>query len=78
MFVRFRQARRLQVSLIENRRVDGKVRYDHVASLGAVDVPPTVADRVAFWRSLHERLSKLSNRIDRRREFSAELHIAVR
>jgi hypothetical protein len=64
MFVRFRQVRRLQVSLIEPRRVGGKVRHEHVASLGAVDVPPTVADRVAFWRSLHERLSRLANRVD--------------
>jgi hypothetical protein len=64
MFVRFRQARRLQVSLIEPRRVAGKVRHEHVASLGAVDLSPTIADRVAFWRSLHERLSRLANRID--------------
>jgi hypothetical protein len=64
MFVRFRQARRLQVSLIETRRIAGKVHHEHVASLGAVDVPPTVADRVAFWRSLHERLSRLANRLD--------------
>jgi hypothetical protein len=26
-------------------------------------VPATIADRVAFWRLLHERLAKLSNRI---------------
>jgi hypothetical protein len=64
MFVRFRQARRLQVSLIETRRIAGKVQHEHVTSLGAVDVPPTVADRVAFWQGLDERLSKLSNRID--------------
>jgi hypothetical protein len=64
MFVRFRQTRRLQVSLIETRRVAGKVRHEHVGGLGAVDVPPTVADRVTFWRGLHERLSRLSNRID--------------
>jgi hypothetical protein len=43
MFVRFRQARRLQVSLIETRRVAGKVQHEHVASLGAVDIPPSVA-----------------------------------
>jgi hypothetical protein len=64
MFVRFRQARRLQVSLIETRRISGKVRHEHVASLGAVDVLPTVADRAAFWQGVYERLSKLSNRID--------------
>jgi hypothetical protein len=31
------QPYRLLVSLIENRRVDGKVRQEHVASLGAID-----------------------------------------
>lgn len=65
MFVRFRQAYRLQVSLIEGRRVNGKVRHEHVASLGSVDDPPSVADRLAFWKSLHERLARLSNRVDR-------------
>jgi hypothetical protein len=65
MFVRFRQNRsRLQVSLIETRRVSGKVRHDHVASLGSVIQPATVADRVTFWSSLHERMTRLSNRID--------------
>src|SRR5260370_28434408 len=64
MFVRFRQARRLQVSLIETRRVDGKVRHEHVSGLGTIDVPPSVADRVEFWRQLHERLGQLSNRLD--------------
>jgi hypothetical protein len=64
MFVRFRQtAYRLQVSLVENRRVNGKVRYEHVASLGSVEDPPSVAARLAFWKSLHERLARLSNRV---------------
>jgi uncharacterized protein (DUF885 family) len=64
MFVRFRQARhRLQVSLIETRRVDGKVRHEHIASLGSIILPPSVADRITFWGRLHERLAKLSNRI---------------
>jgi hypothetical protein len=64
MFVRFRQGHRLQVSLVETRRVDGKVRHEHVAGLGTIDVPPSVADRVEFWRRLHERLGQLSNRLD--------------
>jgi hypothetical protein len=64
MFVRFRQTRRLQVSLIETRRVAGRVRQEHVASLGAVDVPPSIADRTAFWQGLHARLGMLSNRIE--------------
>ena len=63
-FVRFRQTpSRLQVSLVEGRRVGGKVRHEHIASLGSILVPATIADRVAFWRLLHERLAKLSNRI---------------
>jgi hypothetical protein len=65
MFVRFRQSRlRLQVSLLETRRIDGKVRNEHVASLGSVEMPATVASRLAFWARLHDRLAKLSNRID--------------
>jgi hypothetical protein len=63
MFVRFRQSRRrLQCSLIETHRVDGKVRHEHIAGLGAVPVEPSIADRVAFWTALHQRLGKLSNR----------------
>jgi hypothetical protein len=69
MFVRFRQSRRrLQCSLIETRRVDGKVRHEHVAGLGAVPIEPSIVDRVAFWAALHQRLGKLSNR------FSHETH----
>jgi hypothetical protein len=64
MFVRFRQSRRrLQCSLIETRRVDGKVRHEHIAGLGTIEIPPSIADRIAFWAALHERLNKLSNRI---------------
>jgi hypothetical protein len=37
MFVRFRQTpRRLQASLVETRRSNGKVRHEHIASLGSV------------------------------------------
>lgn len=65
MFVRFRETtRRLQVSLVETRRYDGKVHQEHVAGLGSVARPPSVADRIAFWERLHQRLSQLSNRID--------------
>jgi hypothetical protein len=69
MFVRFRQVRcRLQCSLIETRRVDGRARHEHIASLGTIEIPPSIADRVAFWNALHQRLGKLSNR------FSHEMH----
>jgi uncharacterized protein (DUF885 family) len=65
MFVRFRQtARRLQASLIETRRQGGKVRHEHVASLGAVPLAPSAVDRIALWTKLHQRLDALSNRID--------------
>ena len=65
MFVRFRQTKtRLQASLIAGRRVDGKVRHEHVAMLGTVDAPPSIAGRLAFWQSLHERMALLGNRID--------------
>jgi hypothetical protein len=64
MFVRFRETlSRLQVSLVETRRVNGKVRHEHVASLGSIVLSPAVADRVAFWARLHERLGRLSNRV---------------
>jgi hypothetical protein len=65
MFVRHRQTRhRLQVSLVETRRRDGKVRAEHLASIGSVPEPAAVADRIAFWRRLHERLARLGNRLD--------------
>jgi hypothetical protein len=65
MFTRFRQTRhRLQVSLVETRRLNGKVHHEHVASLGSVETPPSVPERIAFWLKLHDRLGKLSNRID--------------
>jgi hypothetical protein len=64
MFVRFRTTgRRLQVSVLETRRTAGKVANEHIASLGSVEVPMTVAGRQAFWAHLWERLPKLSNRI---------------
>jgi hypothetical protein len=65
MFVRFRQSRnRLQASLIETRRVAGKVRHEHVASLGAVDSPPSIRERLTFWGKLPDRLGRLANRIN--------------
>jgi hypothetical protein len=65
MFVRFRQSgSRIQASLIETRRIEGKVQHEHVAGFGSIDDPPTVKDRVHFWRRLHERLGQLSNRLD--------------
>jgi hypothetical protein len=54
MFVRFRQTRRkLQASLAETRRIDGRVRHEHIASFGSVPAPPSIAERIAFWKQLH-------------------------
>ena len=65
MFVRFRSARRrLQASLIETRRIEGKVCHEHIASLGSINAEPSVADRIEFWRRLHERFGQLANRLD--------------
>jgi ubiquinone biosynthesis protein COQ9 len=65
MFVRFRERRsRLQLSLVETRRTADRVLHEHVASLGSIIVPPSPADRIAFWQKLHERLARLANRID--------------
>jgi hypothetical protein len=65
MFVRFRETEyRLQLSLVETRRDGGKVRHEHIASLGSIEAPPSVAARIEFWRRLHERLGRLGNRVD--------------
>jgi hypothetical protein len=64
MFVRFRLRNdRLLASLAESRRAGGKVRQRHIANLGAIDRAPSVGARLAFWRELHLRLGRLSNRI---------------
>jgi hypothetical protein len=57
---------RLLVSMIENVRVDGKVRQQHIADLGAIDrhALPSLASRLAFWHELDARLVRLSNRIE--------------
>jgi hypothetical protein len=58
----------VQCSLIETRRVDGKVWLEHVARLCTIEIPPSIADRAAFWGELHQRRGKLSNR------FGSETH----
>ena len=62
----FRQIlRRLQASLIETRRQDGKVHHEHVVGLGSVPLDCcSIADRIAFWAKLHQRLAALGNRLD--------------
>ena len=64
MFVRFRQSHtRLQASLIAAQRVAGKVQQEHIASLGAVGVPPSIQDRLRLWSDLPARLARSGNRI---------------
>jgi len=64
MFVRFRrQGRPLQASLIETRRVAGKVTAEHVGALGSVDADLSVRERLAFWSKLPQRLASLGNRV---------------
>jgi hypothetical protein len=64
MFVRFRQQhRRLQASLMQTRRVAGKMQSEHIASLGTVDADISVRERLAFWAQLPARLAGLGNRV---------------
>ena len=80
MFVRYRQiSDRLQVKFIETRRIDGKVRHEHIASFGSVGVPPSVEVRLTFWWRLHERLAKLSNRLgpDAQAKLLGDIHARV-
>jgi hypothetical protein len=53
---------RLEVSIVETRRADGKVRHEHVASLGSI-ADDTVAARELFWRECEARLARLANRL---------------
>jgi hypothetical protein len=65
MLVHFREtAYGLAMNLVENRRENGRICHEHVASLGSIETPPSVAARIEFWRGLHERLAQLSNRLD--------------
>jgi hypothetical protein len=60
MFVRFQQqGNRLQPSLMQSRRVGGKPRSEHIASLGSVDVDLSLRGRLAFWSELTDRLARL-------------------
>jgi hypothetical protein len=78
MFVRFRETPyRLQASLIESRRRDGKVRSEHVAYLGSTPVPSSVPDRIVFWTRLHERLGRLSNRVPDPQKIYDAIHARV-
>jgi hypothetical protein len=80
MFVRFRQqGNRLQASLMQNRRVSGKMQSEHIASLGSVDAAVSVRERLAFWAKLPERLARLGNRVgpDDQAKVYAALHTRI-
>jgi len=80
MHVRARlHRRRIQISLVNTRRVDGKVRQEHIASLGSVPPEMTPADRLAFWTQVHPRLARLDNRLDQAAlaKVMGELHAKV-
>jgi hypothetical protein len=65
MLVHFRETPYgLAMSLVETRRENGRVRHEHVARLGSIETPPSVASRIEFWRGLHERLAQVSSRLD--------------
>jgi hypothetical protein len=58
LFARFHQTpSRLQVSLRESRRIGGKPRCEHIASLGSIAEPMTIAERVEFYRRASERFA---------------------
>ena len=64
MFVRFRrQHRRLQASLVQTRRLAGKVRSEHIGTLRSVHAEVSVRERIAFWTKLPGRLAALGNRV---------------
>ncbi len=49
MFVHFRETPYgLAMSLVENRRENGRICHEHVASLGSIETPPSVAARIEF------------------------------
>jgi hypothetical protein len=84
MFARFRRVEshiqtRLQVSVAQSRRAEGRVRVEHIAALGSVGDPATIAERVAFWGNLHCRLDGLSNRIgeDDRAKILGAIHARI-
>src|ERR1700722_11965000 len=64
MHVRFRpQGHRLQASLVQGRRADGKVHAEHIGALGSVGAEVSLRSRVAFWAKIHDRLAALGNRL---------------
>lgn len=61
------------------RRVAGKTRSEHIASLGSVDAHVSVRGRLAFWSKLPAVLERLGNRVgpDGRGKFYGALHARI-
>src|SRR5260221_14311203 len=79
MCARFRQTpHRLQISIVNTHRVGGKVRHEHVASLGSIELPQSVAGRIAFWKRGNELLAELSSRIDPRSQVKIPTNLRAR
>ena len=65
MFVRFRHTEPwLQLSLVEINGDGDTARQEEVASLGAIPIESSAADRAAFWEQLIRRLASLGERVD--------------
>jgi hypothetical protein len=79
MFVRVRQSAgsRLHVSIVEARRISGTVKQEHIASLGSIQTPRSIWDRLAFWQRLHERLAKLANRVTDLATIFGQIHARI-
>ena len=84
MFVRFREIKRqdgssrLEAALIEARRRGGRPRQEFVAVLGSIPWPePSFDARIAFWETLHQRLSRLANRIGDTGKIMGAIHAQI-
>ena len=80
MFARFRHTKaKLQVSVVENCRRNGRVQQHYVASLGSLPRCPSPRDRIAFWQHVNARMLALSNRIDEvtQGKLRGEIHARV-
>jgi hypothetical protein len=72
MFVRYQcRQNRLHAQLSQTRRIAGRVRSEHLGSLGSVNVTLSQSERLAFWAALPERLARLGNRV------SEDQHAAI-
>ncbi len=67
--------------VVENMRIDGKPRQQHVASLASITESrmEVIHQRRYFWDDVHDRLDQLGNRIsiDDRRRIEAAIALKV-